>query len=120
MLGVVLWSDNNENKAVIWCEDHGDLAYFDGTGGLIYEGLPLDAGDLVSFEMEYARDLRLARNMRRIEHGSYEGIGERLVATGGRDEATPTRVPGPAFPVADVVQFAPRRDAERVGALVPV
>ena len=31
MLGVVLWSDSSENNAVIWCEDHGDLAYFDGT-----------------------------------------------------------------------------------------
>lgn len=119
MLGVVLWSDSRENKAVIWCEDHGDLAYFDGTGGVIYEGLPLDAGDLVSFEMEYARDLRLARNMRRIERGSYEGIGERLATASG--PAKPARKPtsSPAHPTAEIVQFAPRRDGERVGALVP-
>ena len=27
MLGVVLWSDVSDRKAVIWCEDQGDLAY---------------------------------------------------------------------------------------------
>ena len=28
MYGVVLWIDKNAQKAVIWCEDHGNLAYF--------------------------------------------------------------------------------------------
>lgn len=28
MYGVILWSDEITQKAVIWCEDHGRLAYF--------------------------------------------------------------------------------------------
>lgn len=28
MLGVVLWADIDDRKAVIWCEDHGNLAYY--------------------------------------------------------------------------------------------
>ena len=35
MFGVVLWADPVDRKAVIWCEDHGDLAYFKGS---LHEG----------------------------------------------------------------------------------
>ena len=28
MYGVILWSDQTAQRAVIWCEDHGKLAYF--------------------------------------------------------------------------------------------
>ena len=28
MYGVILWSDQKAQRAVIWCEDHGKLAYF--------------------------------------------------------------------------------------------
>ncbi len=27
MYGVILWSDQEAQRAVIWCEDHGKLAY---------------------------------------------------------------------------------------------
>ncbi len=30
MMGVVLWSDQQVGKAVIWCEDQGKLAYVTG------------------------------------------------------------------------------------------
>jgi len=60
MFGVVLWSDATENKAVIWCEDQGDLAFYRQTG----EGgeIALDPGDLVKFEMTMDRHLRFAHN----------------------------------------------------------
>ena len=47
MLGVVLWSDAGDNKAVIWCEDHGDLAYFNGGVDDPASLMDFDAGDLV-------------------------------------------------------------------------
>ncbi|MCW9042335.1 MAG: hypothetical protein OQK05_03235 [Pseudopelagicola sp.] len=115
-----------ENKAVIWCEDHGDLAYFEGPHGTVSEGADvtggLDTGDLVAFEMEQVDDLRLARNMRRVEQGAYEGLGERIVAasppqgTGKDSNLTPEK--RARFRVANVIPFASRRAARRVGTLV--
>lgn len=111
MLGVVLWSDTTDNKAVIWCEDHGELAYFNGEGGTAFEGVALDAGDLVQFEMEQASELRLARNMRRLEHGAYTGLSESLV------EATaPQKAPKSAAELcsADILPFTARRNAREL------
>jgi hypothetical protein len=64
MYGVVLWSDSQDHKAVIWCEDHGDLAYYrkaadDGP-------VRLDPGDWVEFEVVIDRHLRLAQDPRRV------------------------------------------------------
>lgn len=27
MIGVIIWSDPIERKAIVWCEDQGDLAF---------------------------------------------------------------------------------------------
>lgn len=113
MLGVVLWSDNNENKAVIWCEDHGDLAFFNG-GDTAPEGLAdLDAGDLVHFDLQQEKHQRYAHNPKRIERGAYEGIAEQLQETASpscHDRMTPSRVRADVS--ADVIPFA-RKQAER-------
>jgi hypothetical protein len=82
MFGVVLWSDQAAGKAVIWCEDHGDLAFYSSAahtgadGGLT--GTDLDAGDLVEFEVQDERDLRLATNPQVISERLYSGLAERL------------------------------------------
>lgn len=47
MMGVVLWSDQQVGKAVIWCEDQGKLAYVTGDQAEINTELELQAGDLV-------------------------------------------------------------------------
>lgn len=60
MYGVVLWSDDAENKAVFWCEDHGDLAFFHGTEDTA--AMAFDAGDLVEFDVYIDCKLRRARN----------------------------------------------------------
>lgn len=78
MLGVVLWSDPSERKAVIWCEDHGDLAYFSDSDGAATEMPEIDAGDLVDFDLCQDTHLRRARNPRRIDQGAYDGIASRL------------------------------------------
>ena len=56
MFGVVLWSSREVLNAVIWCEDHGDLAFLDET-----QGLP-EPGDLVRFEIQWDSTVRRARN----------------------------------------------------------
>ncbi len=78
MFGVVLWSDEQEQKAVIWCEDHGDLAFYSNTG----DGSRhvLDAGDWVQFDMTMERHQRFAHNPRLVYEGVYPDLADALSA----------------------------------------
>lgn len=87
MYGVVLWSDELEQNAVIWCEDHGELAYFSANDQSALSGLPLDAGDFIQFDVRTERDLRRARNLRLIGECQYPAIAERLTGRTGRRPA---------------------------------
>jgi hypothetical protein len=62
MIGIVLWSDPSDCKAVFWCEDHGDLAYFsaefDETGGCN----DFSVGDMVQFDVLCDAEFRRAVN----------------------------------------------------------
>lgn len=78
MFGVVLWSDEQEQKAVIWCEDHGDLAFYRNNGGTA--PLELDAGDWVQFDMTMERHQRFAHNPRLVSEGVYPDIADALCA----------------------------------------
>ena len=67
MFGVVLWSDPASGSAVIWCEDHGDLAYYDASGApdtLDTRAVQtlLDTGDLVEFDAHQESDRLVALN----------------------------------------------------------
>lgn len=87
MFGVVLWSDTNDQKAVIWCEDHGDLAFYrqpeDGAE------ISLDAGDLVQFDMTTDRHLQFAHNPRLVSEGVCAGLADVLgqISMSGQDRA---------------------------------
>ena len=105
MYGVVLWSDHVDGKAVIWCEDHGDLAYFsrahDGDltcGDLIPD---LQAGDMVQFDLRQDARVRRASNPRLVVNQHCAGLADGLA------QAAPAPNPAPcAEPCA--VQAAPR------------
>lgn len=63
MYGVILWSNSDDRKAVIWCEDQGHLAYYEdelptdgGTGAFF------DAGDYVEFDVFIDDTLHRAHN----------------------------------------------------------
>ena len=60
MIGVVLWSSIERQKAVIWCEDHGALAYLHGQENLLAGCAWPDAGDLIELESETVGELRMA------------------------------------------------------------
>ena len=47
MIGVVVWSNAEREKAVIWCEDHASLAYLQGRQNLIAAGQWPSPGDLL-------------------------------------------------------------------------
>ena len=63
MIGVVVWSSEDRQKAVIWCEDHGALAYLQGRADLAGDQMWPDAGDLLELESETIGALRHARNV---------------------------------------------------------
>ncbi len=67
MLGVVIWTDVKESKAIIWCEDHGELAFLANQSKIELGAETFDQGDLIQFDLEEHRNLRLAQNPRKIE-----------------------------------------------------
>lgn len=69
MYGVVLWADECDSKAVIWCEDHGNLAYYSAGDQSLHHGVTLDAGDLIQFDLREDPDCRRARNLERVNAG---------------------------------------------------
>ena len=110
MLGVVLWSDTNDNKAVIWCEDHGDLAFFNGGSEQPDALSGLDAGDLVQFDLSEERHQRFARNPRPVMHGAYAGLPDTLCdaqASGPEKARTASRDPiRRTMSSGDIIPFA--------------
>lgn len=88
MFGVVLWADQTDRKAVIWCEDHGDLAYWHEPEISVHDGASaepdLDVGDLVQFDLSEGPQLRRARNPQRLESQQFFGLAQSLRAAGER------------------------------------
>lgn len=76
MFGVVLWSDDEDHKAVIWCEDHGDLAFYQSHCDA--ENVAMDAGDWVEFDLSMDRNMRFAHNPRLIAEGVFPELPESL------------------------------------------
>lgn len=94
MMGVVLWSDQQVGKAVIWCEDQGKLAYVTGEQAEITTNLELEAGDLVSFSLRMQSKLRFAENLSVVEENGYQGLDKTL-----KNDANPQ--PTASEPVMD-------------------
>ena len=80
MIGIILWSDAADRKAVIWCEDQGDLAYFsDPKPGYAHESF-FDVGDVVEFEAKTIRNMRLALNPRWVKQNAGSTLADGLRA----------------------------------------
>jgi hypothetical protein len=80
MQGVILWCDPDKGKAVIWCEDHGQLAYYNDHG-LSMIPFAFDVGDLVIFEQEQRDGLRYAHDMRLVASQEYPALADQLGRT---------------------------------------
>lgn len=59
MLGVVLWAQPEDGKAVIWAEDHGNLVFYLADD----ESTSVTAGDLVHFDLVEDQPIRRAFNV---------------------------------------------------------
>jgi len=67
MIGVILWSDPADQKAVIWCEDQGDLAYLSKPGPIAEHSSFVEVGDVVEFDLSFKRTThRVAENIRLV------------------------------------------------------
>ncbi|SMO32174.1 hypothetical protein [Paracoccus laeviglucosivorans] len=89
MIGVILWSSLAKEKAVIWCEDHGALAYLQGHGNLVPGNDWPEAGDLVELEFETIRELRHARSVSLVNNGNRSelpGLLRDMGRTSGRSQ----------------------------------
>jgi len=88
MYGVILWSDPDVRKAVIWCEDHGELAYYEAPDQpFASESVFFDPGDYVQFELSIDNNLRRASNATTIQAGSFPNVAHTLetsVSTAGQ------------------------------------
>lgn len=67
MIGVILWSDETERKAVVWCEDQGDLAFVDKSVSPAGTEPFFAVGDIVRFDLCVEANLRKAHNARLLE-----------------------------------------------------
>ncbi len=104
MYGVVLWSDESEKKAVFWCEDHGDLAYFAGSDDCVAS--TLDAGDLVEFDVVWKSKLRTALNPRIVQEKLDVDLPDKLLRQSDVDanrRQTADIVPFPIRPVPPII-----------------
>lgn len=101
MFGVVLWSDVKDEKAVFWCEDHGDLAYFDAAAMIADEQRQFKPGDMVQFDVSIERKTRRATNARLIESNVCNGLLDGLRSSVAEENATSVA----ASPTGEIVPF---------------
>ncbi|KIC09983.1 hypothetical protein RA19_12495 [Leisingera sp. ANG-M1] len=109
MIGVVLWSDESLNKAVIWCDDQGDLAFYTNKAGDGFQ--ELNPGDWVEFDLTLSGNFRIAENLSvLLEQGSPD-LADRLCAAadGGCAPAAGPQASGTVVPFP--LQAAKKRRA---------
>ncbi|MFK7869497.1 MAG: hypothetical protein AB8B58_09680 [Roseobacter sp.] len=99
MIGVILWSDPADRKAVIWCEDQGDLAFFNAQDSTLDANAFFDAGDVVQFDMELDSSIRRASNPQLLLEKTGKSLPQALRA------AVPDVRPAEA--TAEVIPFRP-------------
>lgn len=115
MFGVVLWSDAAARKAVIWCEDQGELAFYTPAEGSIHDAPVLDAGDLIRFDVIVQQNVRTARNLQVMMPSHSPDLPEKLRA--GTPSSSSTTEPAKKTPdtqkVVELAQYfdldAPRK-----------
>lgn len=85
MIGVVLWSDQTDRKAVFWCEDQGDLAYYECPSAKDDGYSFFDAGDMVQFDVSTDRRFRRAHNPTLVQESACVGLPDRLRQNAGEE-----------------------------------
>lgn len=106
MFGVVLWSDAAAQKAVIWCEDQGELAFYTPGECNIHDAPMLDAGDLIQFDVFVDQNVRKARNPQVLMQSHSPDLPEKLRARQPQVvNETPSRPAKSASKVVELSQY---------------
>lgn len=92
MLGVVIWSAESESKAIIWCEDQGELAFLGQSPHKAASAERFDEGDLIQFDLTEIDNLRHARNPRRIAQHHFCDVSA-VISTAGKLKDKMTALP---------------------------
>ncbi|WP_428516506.1 hypothetical protein [Roseovarius sp.] len=112
MYGAVLWTDRCTKRALIWCEDHGSLAFFDGDQSQFSEAPSFEEGDLVSFKIRDGRGMRVAFEIEIVSSEQYPFLAADLR---GMTEAQPLAPQsGQAGAASNILPFTPGRDRRNV------
>ncbi|MBU3001549.1 hypothetical protein KO491_17035 [Roseovarius nubinhibens] len=119
MLGVVLWSDVKDNRAVVWCDDHGDLAFYK-PGKTTADRAVFQPGDLIQFELREASQMRIVARPQMLARDSHPNLADELkqvgeamgVVTHSRDAKRASPPQGRARRDADVIRMDNYRRAE--------
>lgn len=106
MCGLVLWDNSDDQKAVVWCEDQGDLAFYVEPKDTAMSGVALDAGDLIEFELREDRQFRRVTNPTLL----VQDHAPELVAKLGRCANSGGVAPSGADTNSNVVPFRRARD----------
>lgn len=113
MYGVILWSGCAGQKALIWCEDHADLALFDNGD----EMHAFTVGDMVSFELDETQAERRATKMKLITKQYHPELPAALLNAAKTATRTPQKT-APEQPAqsAEIIAFP---QPQRAKALTP-
>ena len=93
MFGVVLWSDATAQKAVIWCEDQGELAYYTPAENSVHQAPALDAGDLIQFDVTIQKNMRRATNPQLLQPSHSPDLPNNLRASQKKPDTAQPRAP---------------------------
>ena len=104
MFGVVLWSSSEAETAIIWCEDHKDLAVLCLSKHQRCGRAQPVAGDLLRFDTYEENGVRKAVNAINVANSHCQGLEDALKA------AVPDAQPAPeatqtVSPCAEIVPF---------------
>lgn len=97
MRGVVIWQCSETRRAVVWCDDSGELAYASDASAWAPLAPRVAIGDYVAFDLDPSSAARSCRNLRLIESGlapELAGILHRMrpgAAPAGAPAVTPPR-----------------------------
>ncbi|WP_292063172.1 hypothetical protein [Marivita sp. XM-24bin2] len=104
MFGVVLWSDAAAQKAVIWCEDQGELAFYTPADGSVDDTPSLGAGDLIRFDVILQENVRKAHNPEVLMPSHSPELPQKLRS--GGPVIPPKSAPKTAAPSGKVVSLS--------------
>lgn len=106
MYGVVLWSDTDCDRALIWCEDHGHLAFYNGPSEALGSLDEIEAGDLVQVTVEEAQDFRIAKDIKLVATDEYPQLVDTLRQA---SEQPKVRASASHTSPSNIVPFAPKK-----------